>query len=863
MDTRFVWKHRLSISVSVAFLIVITIVSVSFYSTYASVDASHWVTHTYEVLTELEQTRAHVEAAETAQRGYVITGQDVFAGEVRDLKPVIRADIVRLRNLVQDNAGQGRRVEDLANAIDRKLHYIDRVIALRQQSGFDDARQLVATGEGVVTMHAVASRIDALRSVELKYLDVRNRHSEVQSQRTMIVLWVGTVVDLLFVGTILVLAIRDFRRRAELNRALALARDSALHAAEVRSQFLANMSHEIRTPLNAIIGMSGLLAETELGDDQRELAQTVRTSADALLTIINDILDFSKIEAGKLLIEQVDFEIHNTIESVIDLFSETAQSKGIDIGVLFDHNIPDILRGDAGRIRQVLTNLVGNAVKFTSAGEVIVHTNEIRSDSKTVHVRFAVTDTGIGMSEEVINRLFRAFSQADASTTREYGGTGLGLAISKQLVELMDGTIGVDSAPGKGSTFWFALPLLRAERDDASERIDLRGLRIMVVDDNHTHRRLLRHNLEAWKLEGEEVASGVQALARLREAAGAGHPYPVALIDMFMPEMDGLMLARTIKSDPEIAHTHLIMVTSMADRIDSAIVRDAGFEASLTKPVKQSALFDAIVNAIAGRQQVKRFEHPKPRGPVVMRTDVRILVAEDNAVNQKLAIRQLKRIGISADPVSNGLEAVEALTRIPYDLVLMDCQMPEMDGFEATRRIREQEGHRKHTPIVALTANALQGDRERCLDAGMDDYLAKPVSESDLAHVLEKWLPGGQTAPTVSEAVEPKTIAYLRQLGGADENFVRDLIALYVEDGGQRIAAIRNAIAANDATEMASAAHGLKSSAGNMGAMKVHAIAEVLEQLGRKGSIDGAAVEAAKLEAEHARAVECLHQYES
>ncbi len=863
MDTRFVWTHRLSISVSVAFLIVITIVSVSFYSTYASVDASHWVAHTHEVLSELEQTRAHVEAAETAQRGYVITGQDVFAGEVRDLKPVIRADIVRLRNLVLGDVGQGRRVEDLANAIDRKLHDIDDVIALRRQSGFDAARQLVATGEGLVTMHAVGGRIDALRNVELKYLDLRHRRSDAQSRRTMVVLWVGTVIDLLFVGAILVLAIRDFRRRSELNRALALARDSALHAAEVRSQFLANMSHEIRTPLNAIIGMSGLLVETELGDDQRELAETVRTSADALLAIINDILDFSKIEAGKLLIEQVDFEIHDTIESVIDLFSEPAQTKGIDIGVLFDHNIPDILRGDAGRIRQVLTNLVGNAVKFTSAGEVIVHTNAIRSDSETVHVRFAVTDTGIGMSEEVINRLFRAFSQADASTTREYGGTGLGLAISKQLVELMDGTIGVNSAPGKGSTFWFTLPLLRAERDDASERIDLRGLRIMVVDDNHTHRRLLRHNLEAWKMEGEEVASGVQALARLREAAGAGHAYPVALIDMFMPEMDGLMLARTIKSDPEIAHTHLIMVTSMADRIDPAVMRDAGFEASLTKPVKQSALFDAIVNAVAGRQQVRRFEHPEPGPPAAIRTNVRILVAEDNAVNQKLAIRQLKRIGISADPVSDGVEAVEALTRIPYDLVLMDCQMPEMDGFEATRRIREQEGHRKHTPIVALTANALQGDRERCLDAGMDDYLAKPVSESDLARVLAKWLPGGQKASPVSEAVEPKTIAYLRQLGGADENFVRDLIALYVEDGGQRIAAIRNAIAANDATEMASAAHGLKSSAGNMGAMKVRAIAEVLEQIGRKGSIDGAAVEAAKLEAEHARAVECLHQYES
>ena len=862
MAPRFLWRHRLAISVSAALLIVITLISVSFYNTRASLVAGRWVAHTYEVMSLLEQTRAHVEAAETAQRAYVITGQNVFADDLRKLEPAIRRDLSALRDQLSDNRAQLRRLDDLVNLIARKLRYIDSVVRLRRQRGFEAAAQLVAAGGGRETMRAVTDRIDEMRRVESGLLNERGRRSEQQAGRTMLVLWVGSFVDVLFVAAILVLAIRDFRRRSELNRALALARDSALHAAEVRSQFLANMSHEIRTPLNAIIGMSGLLVDTELDDDQRDLAQTVRTSADALLTIINDVLDFSKIEAGKLLIEAVDFEIHNTIESVIDLFSEAAQKKGIEIGVLFDHDIPDILRGDAGRIRQVLTNLVGNAVKFTSEGEVIVHTNAIRSDAESVNVRFAVTDTGIGMTDEVINRLFKPFSQADASATREYGGTGLGLAISKQLVELMGGTIGVDAAPGKGSTFWFTLPLLRADRGAVHDRVDLRGLRVLVVDDNNTHRRLLRHNLEAWKMEGEEVASGVQALARLREAAGAGEAYPVAIVDMFMPEMDGLALARAIKSDPEIASTHLIMITSMAGRIDPQIMRDAGFEASLMKPVKQSALFDAIVNAIAGRHQVKRFEHPEPRPPAIPRTDVRILVAEDNPVNQKLAIRQLKRLGVNADPVSNGVEALEALHRIAYDLVLMDCQMPEMDGFEATRRIREREGHQKHTPVIALTANALQGDRERCLDARMDDYLAKPVSESDLARVLEHWLPG-QSALDFSEAVEPQTIAYLRQLGGADENFVHDLIALYVEDAGQRIATIRAALAAGDATEMASAAHALKSSAGNMGAMSVRAIAEVIEQIGRKGSIDGAAAEAAKLELEHARAVECLRQYES
>jgi len=323
-----------------------------------------------------------------------------------------------------------------------------------------------------------------------------------------------------------------------------------------------------------------------------------------------------------------------------------------------------------------------------------------------------------------------------------------------------------------------------------------------------------------------------------------------------------MMLARTIKSDPDIAATHLILVTSMADRMDQAMMRESGFEASLTKPVKQSALFDVIVNAIAARRHVKRT--PAPAQTLAVHPGSRVLVAEDNPVNQKLAIRQLERLGIVADPVSNGAEAVEALDRIPYDLVLMDCQMPEMDGFEATRQIREREGHRKHTPVVALTANALQGDRERCLDAGMDDYLAKPVSENDLARVLQKWLPAaGKVAAPPPEAIEPKTIAYLRQLGGSDENFLRDLIVMYVDDGGQRIRAVRAAIAANDATELAAAAHGLKSSAGNMGAMQVRAVAETLEKIGRAGSIDGAEKHADQLEAEHARAVECLRTYES
>ncbi len=859
---RFLLRHRLTLSVALAFFIVVAIVTVSLFNTERLLDAGRWVAHTHQVVSTLDQTLGHVEAAEAAQRGFVITGQEVYAESVSSIRRMIRRDLNELRDLVQDDPVQQQRFEELSRRIDRKLDYIDRMVALRRRDGFDGARQVSLGGGGRSAMAAVAAQIDAMLRAERRLLTERNEISQARAQRTMLVLWTGTAIDLLLMGAIVILVIRDFERRAELNRALAVARDSALRAAEVRSQFLANMSHEIRTPLNAIIGMSSLLVTTELDDDQRDLANTVRTAADALLTIINDILDFSKIEAGKLLIEEVDFEVGPTIESVIDLFSEVSAKKNLEIGVLLDHDIPTIVRGDAGRIRQVLTNLVGNAVKFTNAGEVIVNTNLIRTEERSLQVRFSVTDTGIGMSADVVSLLFQPFSQADASTTREYGGTGLGLAISKQLVELMDGTIDVDSAPEKGSTFSFTIPILKTAAREAEDRFDLRGLHVLVVGDNNTHRRLLRHSLEAWKMESEEVGSGVQALALLREAAGVGEPYRVAIVDMLMPEMDGLALSRAIKGDPSIANTRLIMVTSMADRLDPELVRDGGFEASLTKPVKQSALFDAIVTVVAGRQQVKRSRQPRPSAPAAARGDLRVLVAEDNPVNQKLAVRQLKRLGIEADAVVNGLEALEALSRTPYDLVLMDCQMPRMDGFEATRQIRLREGHVKHTPIVALTANALQGDRDRCLDAGMDDYLAKPVSEIDLASALERWLPTAEPKGRV-EPVEAKTIAYLRQLGGADENFLHDLIVLYIDDAALRLSAIRAAIESGDPTELTSAAHALMSSAGNIGAMEVRAIAETIEQIGLSGSIDGAPAAASRLEAEHARAVECLRSYES
>lgn len=661
-------------------------------------------------------------------------------------------------------------------------------------------------------------------------------------------------------------ALRDSRDE------LTHARDNAMQLAQHKSEFLATMSHEIRTPLNGVLGMTELLLSTGLDGRQKRFAHTAHQSGEMLLSVINDILDYSKIDSDKLVLDDADIDVREIIEDLGAMFAQSTQQKSLElVCTTVPPDMPCHYRGDAVRIRQILSNLLSNAVKFTEAGEITLTASPLDEQSPQSGIRFVVRDTGIGIEAEALEGIFDSFSQADRSTTRRFGGTGLGLAIARQLTRLIGGDISVTSTPGQGSVFTIDLNLKRLDRIGPTGRTgalrNIAGARILIVDDNETNREVLRHQVQSWNMEAHSATNARDALSMIDQASQSGRPFDLAILDLHMPEMDGSELAHKIHERSESEQLSMVMLSSVDLSYRQHDDLRPIISSFLMKPVRQSVLFDAIAKALVGNAIAIAPSAASPVEPLLHR---KILLAEDNAVNREVACEMLRQLNCSIDIATNGAQAAELVRKSTYDIVLMDCNMPVADGFEATRRIRLDDRNQA-LPIVALTANALEGDRERCLAAGMDDYISKPFTLEQLAKMLELWSPSGSTPAipdsgmgtdeATASAIQADAIATIRGMQrDGQPDLLTKLVNLYLDSSAEDVRQLRQALSEQDSSQIKNAAHSLKSSSVNLGARNLAALCETLEKMARAGELNGANDHVTNISSEHVRVVDALRQ---